>query len=73
MNNILLTSDQIVDLIFEKKLTCDSFKIRCEDSGIETIAKIEERLIHGKSISRKNSEIRKKALGSDIVDRERFA
>ena len=65
MNNILLSSDQIVDLIFEKKLICDEFNIGCRDSGLSVIAKIEERLIYGKCASRKNSEIRKKAYGQD--------
>lgn len=65
MNNILLTSDQIVDLIFEKKLSCESFNIVCEDSRMQVLAKIEERLFYGKSISRKNTEIRKKAYGPD--------
>ncbi len=53
MNNILLNSDQIIDLIFEKHTLFDDICIATRDSGMEILHKIEERLIHGKVLNRK--------------------
>jgi len=57
--NILLSSEQIVDLIFEKKLSYGGQTITMKDSGLCTLSKLEERLENGKILSGKGAILRK--------------
>lgn len=57
MQTLTLTPEQIVDLIFEKIIMYKDTKLLVQESGIEILAKIEERLIHGRKVSSKSSEV----------------
>ncbi len=59
--NIILSSEDLVDLIFEKKLSCGNQIIYVKDSGLCTLAKLEERLENGKIFNRKGTFFRKPA------------
>jgi hypothetical protein len=52
MSNITLTPDQIVKLIFEKKLILDSHVINVQAGAMEILYFIEDRLVYGKSKSK---------------------
>ena len=55
MNEIELTDDQIVDLIFERKVKLGQTKILATNSFHEILAKLEERLCYGKISRSKDS------------------
>lgn len=57
MNEIQLTDEQIVDLIFERKIDLGQTKILATNSFHEILAKLEERLCYGKISRSKNSAL----------------
>lgn len=57
MNEIELTDDQIIDLIFERKIQIEQCKIKTENSFHEILAKLEERLCYGKVNRSTNSAL----------------
>jgi hypothetical protein len=52
MSNITLTPDQIVKLIFDKKITLDSHVINVQGGAMEILYFIEDRLVYGKGKSK---------------------
>ena len=54
MDEIEITDDQIVDLIFERKIDLGQTKILATNSFHEILAKLEERLCNGKISRSKN-------------------
>lgn len=50
MNSLELTDEQIIDLIFEKKITCGQNVISTKHSCLAILAKLDERLRDGKII-----------------------
>lgn len=58
MNEIELTDDQIVDLIFERKIDLGQTKILAMNSFHEILAKLEERLCYGKISRSSNTALR---------------
>lgn len=54
MNEIEITDDQIVDLIFERKVDLGDIKLNATNSFHEILAKLEERLCYGKITRSKN-------------------
>ena len=56
MNKIKLTPDQIIELIFDKKLVIGDTVFVMQGSGMELLSSIEERIIYGKCKS-KNIEL----------------
>jgi len=55
MNKLELSDDQIVDLIFEKKIIVDNICVYTKSSCLSILAKLEDRLRNGKIISCKNT------------------
>lgn len=54
MNKIELTSDEIVDLIFEKKIIIDNVEISLKHSCLSVLSTLEDR-IYAKNIFRRNA------------------
>jgi hypothetical protein len=57
MNEIQLTDDQIIDLIFERKIDLGQTKISCDNSFHEILGKLEQRLCYGKIPRSKDSTL----------------
>lgn len=51
MSKLELTDDQIVDLIFEKKIIIDNICVDTKSSCLSILAKLEDRLRNGKIIT----------------------
>ena len=73
MEQINLTEDQIIDLIFEKKIIYENISISAKHSSLGIIFKIEERLRNGKIPRRKNSVFCQSSESGDYGDRIELA
>ncbi len=69
MNTILLDADQIIDLIFEKKLRCDDTNISTVDSGLAILSKLEERIENGKMFRGSNSCLQRRPYSESVRSR----
>lgn len=65
MEEIELTDDQIIDLIFERKIDLGQTKILAKNSFHEILAKLEERLCYGKISRSKNPALCRNDGGSN--------
>lgn len=73
MNDITLTDEQILNLIFKKKILIGDFSITSEGSFFSILAKLEERLINGKISHTKNSVLCEHFEYYDSGNRKRIA
>jgi hypothetical protein len=69
MNKLTLTTEQILELIFEKNILVDDTLILAEGSAMELLIYIEDRLINGKNKS-KNYSFRGHANNANSKKRE---
>ncbi len=73
MNEMQITDDQIVDLIFERKIDLGHTKLSTMNSFHEILAKLEERLCYGKITRSKNTALCGIDGSSDSGDRSKSA
>jgi len=57
MNKLELTSEQIINLIFEKKISSGDYSISAKDSCLTILAELDTRLNDGKFFNRKNTNV----------------
>jgi len=55
MNKLKLDHQDIVDLIFDKKIVVDGYLLEFDERTLKVINEIQDRLIYGKTTTRKNS------------------
>jgi hypothetical protein len=69
MQKIELSCNQIIDLIFEKKIMNENITLTSKDSCLAILATLDTRLTDGKIFSRKNTVVCGQDLSSKVIYR----
>ncbi len=73
MTKISLDTQDILDLIFDKKIIVGDQTVFSEDSTLRILNAIEERLIYGKAFRSENSVFRRPNHTENTASRKRVA